>query len=190
MGGSHEVMPIASLSSTLLARKGQARPAMRRQGYGGLSGIPGSQEDLGWNDMGATEQAAPSASAPAPGILPVPIQRDTSREGFALLELALGTAPVAHSALRVSRTIANKPVSVATATRIGRETARKHDAKGRTAFTLRLDQNRHLRLRLASATKNASAQKLVTEALDRFLQSLPDVEALLAQLPTTPKRGT
>ena len=45
----NEPKPIASLSSGLLARKGAARPAMRPQGFGQVSG---NLEDLGWNDMG------------------------------------------------------------------------------------------------------------------------------------------
>ena len=48
-----EPKPMASLSSTLLARKGQAKPAMRPQGFASFGfGAPQSQEDLGWNDMG------------------------------------------------------------------------------------------------------------------------------------------
>jgi hypothetical protein len=48
--------PLASLSSTLLARKGGAKPAMRRQGIhiSDQEEHPGEghHEDLGWNDMG------------------------------------------------------------------------------------------------------------------------------------------
>ena len=67
----------ASLSSTLLARKGGAKPAMRPQ-----SGIPGpvdgkeaaaNLEDLGWNDMGEEELAAHS-----------PLQEKTSQAHAAL----------------------------------------------------------------------------------------------------------
>lgn len=47
-----EPKPIASLSSGLLARKGAARPAMRRQGLSHFAPESKSQEDLGWNDMG------------------------------------------------------------------------------------------------------------------------------------------
>ena len=50
----------ASLSSSLLARKGAAKPAMRPQGFG--QGV--SMEDLGWNDMGG--QPAAPAFPPAP----------------------------------------------------------------------------------------------------------------------------
>jgi hypothetical protein len=51
-------------------------------------------------------------------------------------------------------------------------------AREKIAFTLRLDKDRHLKLRLASAVTNRSAQRLVTAALDQFLESIPEVEAL------------
>ena len=52
----------------------------------------------------------------------------------------------------------------------------------RAAFTLRLDAKRHLKLRLASTIRNRSAQQLVTEALDRFLGDIPEIESLAAQV--------
>ncbi|WP_010217544.1 hypothetical protein [Sphingomonas sp. PAMC 26621] len=176
--------PLASLSSTLLARKGQAKPAMRPQGFGGFGSMSNSQDDLGWNDMGPAETAAPPVPPPAAVVPPVIVQREALREELETSVEATAPAP------RTARVIKLKPVSLATATRIGRETRQKHSPKGsgRTAFTLRLDQDRHLRLRLASALQNASAQVLVTEALDQFLQTLPEVEALVAQLPTPTKR--
>lgn len=172
---SGQPKPTASLSSTLLARKGQAKPAMRPQGFGGFGTIPGAQDDLGWNDMGYGEALAESAPVP-----PVLVQREVLREEF-----AAPADPEPEPAEPAPRAVDLKPVSLATALRIGRETRRKHSPKGqgRSAFTLRLDQDRHLRLRLASALHNASAQILVTEALDRFLQSLPEVDALVHQLP-------
>jgi hypothetical protein len=51
-------------------------------------------------------------------------------------------------------------------------------AKAKAAFTLRLDPQRHLKLRLACALSRRSAQQLVTEALDDFLDSMPELEAL------------
>ena len=175
--------PLASLSSTLLARKGQAKPAMRPQGFGGFGTMPGAQDDLGWNDMGGDHppvvEPAPVVAAVPPAPVPsVLIQREVLREEFAAPE------PV-----EPARPIAMKPVSVATASRIERETKKKHGkSRPKSAFTLRLDQDRHLRLRLASALHNASAQTLVTEALDHFLQSLPEVDDLVRQLPTRAKR--
>ena len=48
--------------------------------------------------------------------------------------------------------------------------------KAKAAFTLRLDPQRHLKLRLACAVRGSSAQQLVTDALDRLLTSMPDLE--------------
>jgi predicted transcriptional regulator len=59
----------------------------------------------------------------------------------------------------------------------------------KAAFTLRLDNDRHLRLRLASAVTNRSAQQLVTEALDAFLNSQTEVEALARQIGSDKDHG-
>ena len=62
-------------------------------------------------------------------------------------------------------------------------TRRSALAEGRrAAFTLRVDAERHLKLRLACAIRGRSAQQLVTEALDRLLAELPDVNDLAAQV--------
>lgn len=165
MGGAMfgSIKPAASLSSGLLARKGQARPAMRPQGFHGPAA---SLEDLGWNDMGG-EGATPApivsiTPAPAPiappvaTVPPVLIERESLRE-------EIETAPAALV----------RDVAV--------------PAKAKAAFTLRLDPERHLRLRLASASRNRSAQALVVAALDAFLATLPEVDGLAEQLtvPTT-----
>jgi hypothetical protein len=55
-------------------------------------------------------------------------------------------------------------------------------AEGRkAAFTLRLDADRHLELRLASTLAGRSAQQLLTEALDHMIESLPEVADLAAR---------
>jgi|APFEC2959095171_1045051.scaffolds.fasta_scaffold00019_80 hypothetical protein len=196
--------PAASLSSGLLARKGQARPAMRPQGFVGLN--PGtSLDDLGWNDMGF--EGFESAQPVTHEVPPVLAQRNALAEEFAphqpvqaphqppaqmqpLPEPVAQPKPVAHetpapapaavSTAPAPEAPAARPVSTATAARIGREVASK---KGKAAFTLRLDTERHLKLRLASALSGRSAQILVTEALDAFLDTLPEVAALAGQLP-------
>jgi hypothetical protein len=53
--------------------------------------------------------------------------------------------------------------------------------KGKAAFTLRLDPDRHLRLRLACAVDGRSAQQLVTDALDNLLERMPDLDGLAAK---------
>lgn len=52
----------------------------------------------------------------------------------------------------------------------------------RAAFTLRVDAERHLKLRLACTLGNRSAQQLITEALDQLLENLPDVAELAASV--------
>lgn len=51
-------------------------------------------------------------------------------------------------------------------------------SKAKAAFTLRLDPDRHLKLRLACALNGRSAQLLVTDALDLFLGGMPELEAM------------
>jgi hypothetical protein len=70
----------------------------------------------------------------------------------------------------------------ATAPKAPRE-RRARGAKEKSAFTLRLDSDRHLKLRLACALTHRSAQMIVTEALDGFLVSIPELEALAGHLP-------
>lgn len=66
---------------------------------------------------------------------------------------------------------------------IQRKPEPKAAAKAKAAFTLRLEADRHLKLRLACAVTGRSAQQLVTEALDLLLKSKPEIEALAGHLP-------
>ncbi len=163
--------PTASLSSGLLARKGHARPAMRPQGF--VSHAPHAAEDLGWNDMGdemhPVLQPVPVAVPPAPP--PVLQQR---------AELAEQLAPEAP---------VSAPLPPRAVARVVREVKAATKNHSKAAFTLRLDTDRHLRLRLASAVHHRSAQQLVTEALDAFLESLTDVETLATQISARESRG-
>ncbi|MFL6720849.1 MAG: hypothetical protein ACJ8FT_03465 [Sphingomonas sp.] len=56
--------------------------------------------------------------------------------------------------------------------------------KGKAAFTLRLDPDRHLKLRLACAVDGRSAQQLVTNALDQLLECMPDLDGLAERAKT------
>ena len=206
-----EPKPFASLSSGLLARKGQARPAMRPQGFtGGYASLAGI-EDLGWNDMGHAHEPVADVhqlheddqiQPPPEGVPPVLAQRHALKQEFeppVLDDIAVEdepeglvealapqpevvTDPVVANVV-VADTFEPRPVSVAAASRIARATKHAHKA----AFTLRLDEGRHLRLRLASAVSGRSAQQIVTEALDAYLESLPEVDELARQLPTRAK---
>ena len=50
--------------------------------------------------------------------------------------------------------------------------------KPKAAFTLRLDPQRHLKLRLACAVNGQSAQMIVTQALDQLLAAMPELDAM------------
>ena len=60
--------------------------------------------------------------------------------------------------------------------------ASKSASKRRAAFTLRLDTERHLKLRLAATMQGVSAQSIVTEALDAMLEDIEDLDALVDRM--------
>ncbi|MDP3908374.1 hypothetical protein [Novosphingobium sp.] len=166
-----EPKAFASLSPRLLARKGAARPAMRPQLGPLIHDTAFSQDsaarqldDLGWNDMG---HDVPPAVEAAPR--DVPVQADI----VAIVPEAPIPAPAVPEVVRQQREAVRRVA----------KPRRSALADGRrAAFTLRVDAERHLKLRLACTVRNRSAQQLVTDALDRLLDELPDISALAAQL--------
>lgn len=176
--------PFASLSSGLLARKGQAKPAMRPQGFSGFGAVSDAIDDLGWNDMGLNDSQpgpAPVEMVPLP---PVLRQREVlAHEIEAASPDPVRATPVAapeKAPAPVHSTAMPLPPKRSLKRRGGGSDKPMNGAKA--AFTLRLDAERHLRLRLASALHRQSAQQLVTEALDSFLKTLPEVEAMAGRL--------
>lgn len=262
-----EAKPLASLSGSLLARKGAAKPAMRRQGMAGFGQMLTPQDDLGWNDMGYDVNPAPTdertaqqridltpmlspiqavrpvdLDAPAQdaekdaeqgagdSIVPAPLpevvrQRQLLAEKMAprvplnlggkqpalrdaaakaeetpvVAEMPTPEAPapeamapeaVAPVATDLPQRSIPAPGIVAgsmapagtTGPRILARTSPRQGASGsKAAFTLRIDPERHLRLRLASAVTRRSAQVILIEALDTYLKSLPEIDALAQQ---------
>jgi hypothetical protein len=57
-------------------------------------------------------------------------------------------------------------------------------SKGKAAFTLRLDPGRHLKLRLACAVTARSAQQIVTDAVDRLLADMPELDTMAERAPS------
>jgi len=164
---SSEPKPFASLSSGLLARKGAAKPAMRPQVFSSMN----VQDDLGWNDMGypGNRPAAPVELVPPDAVPPVVAQQ-------ASLADKLNATPV------------SAPVAVAKAEVVSISTIKPGlIARAKAAFTLRLDPERHLRLRLACAVDHRSAQQIVTQALDEYLQGMPEIDALAGKVPVRGK---
>lgn len=202
----------ASLSGSLLARKGGAKPAMRPRHITGAM-----LDDLGWNDMGygaetPTEHVPSSISAltPAPKVAqddqaPVSIEE---QHPHAFIEEPQAPVPVVEQ----QRALADQfpeseeepaeeaiaePIAIERPAEVVRMPKRPAQPRAtaaakaqiqaemrKAAFTLRLDSSRHLRLRLATAVTGRSAQQLVTAALDQFIESLPEVGSLAEHLPT------
>jgi hypothetical protein len=163
--------PMASLSPTLLARKGGARPAMRPQ----LHPIRQFHEsaareldDLGWNDMGVDDASAESFAEE----VAAPHEAEIVPFNPAIEAVALPLPEVVRQQEEISERQAEPTKPRRSALSNGR----------RAAFTLRLDGERHLKLRLACVTSSRSAQQLVTEALDRLLADLPEVAELAAKV--------
>jgi hypothetical protein len=182
----NEARPFASLSSGLLARKGAARPAMRPQGYGPHGGF----EDLGWNDMGPEpagdyeddlpEHVPSSISALTPA--PKPVQQETPEPEVVAQQRAIAETFAAAEPEPEPEAVEAPPPSVV---KLPKRPAAAASTGKKAAFTLRVDAQRHLRLRLATAVTGRSAQQLVTEALDHLLESLPEIESLAARVPAS-----
>jgi hypothetical protein len=192
----NETRPYASLSGSLLARKGGAKPAMRPRPLAS----PQMLDDLGWDDMGEPfEQShehvpssiaalTPAPKGPAPVQGPAPIQSQVPvREEPAPVHVQQRVL-AEHYAVSEPDESQNLSDAVVAALRApagkpGKKGARKIASGRKAAFTLRLDADRHLKLRLASALTRRSSQQLVTAALDAFLETLPEVGALALHVP-------
>jgi hypothetical protein len=204
-----EPKPIASLSGILLARKGLARPAMRRPTMLPSNGRAAmSQDDLGWNDMGYDvdpdfttpmdyDHGFHGANPLAAAVPEVKHQQDRLADAlFADVEPQVGFDDLGEepespeSVADVQNLVAvtpepvTRPISRRAATDAPRSRARsKPGLKAKAAFTLRLDSDRHLKLRLACAVRHQSAQQLVTDALDALLESMPEIGDLASHVP-------
>lgn len=169
----------ASLGPTLLARKGGAKPAMRPQ----LAPLPEvvaaeQLEDLGWNDMGHDDEPEAQTGATIVSISPGG-QFVANEDHFA----SFGVEN--ESAKKQQQKLADHMLADAAPAR--RKPAAKKsvaDNARRAAFTLRLDSDRHLKLRLAATMQGVSAQALVTEALDALLAEITDLDALAERFNT------
>ena len=209
-----EPKPFASLSSGLLARKGAARPAMRPQGFGqvggGLEDL--GWDDMGFEPPKPTEadrdaehdafgqELTPHPSrnplaALTPIASPVHDQQaeiadrlgdtdedeavDEDYDDTAELMDVEDTACTPAAAEVFSPLVAAIPAP--------RRQTKARSAPGsnaKAAFTLRLAPARHLKLRLACAVKGSSAQQLVTDAVDRLLAGMPELDSMAERAPS------
>lgn len=186
----------ASLNPTLLARKGGAKPAMRPQ-LAPLDpngpNVAANLEDLGWNDMGDDDgqEGKPANVLP---LTPEPANAQSdaeTRKADAAAQLALNTPALPNVRKQQDELAERIAAPAVAAVEPAPEVAPKAPSRSRrsaldrgkrAAFTLRLDAERHLKLRLASTVKGASAQTIVTEALDKMLDEMPELSSLAAQV--------
>lgn len=240
--GMNEPKPFASLTGSILARKGSARPAMRPQtaqfSYDASSAARQLEEDLGWNDMGempdlgdlssmvdfgepdeTTQFSARGGKLDLSGLSSMTelnhaandavAEADEYSDEYEALEefdeeliepIAAAYEPIAEPVVAEIVTLipnasppqAERPEVLRqqdevaeriTAAPRKRGQRRVTAADGRrAAFTLRLDTERHLKLRLACTLTGKSAQQLVTDALDKLISELPDVSALAVKV--------
>lgn len=199
----NEPRSFASLSPSLLARKGAARPAMRPQLQ--PLAFEGNQHfgdprlhDLGWNDMGDDHDAgpAPAVASIALGLTPltaadVACGNDCDPEDGGAEHAPPPPVAAAEAPALSPPVMSPVQVQLAALAQSLDATVRQEAcpgsapaaAKGRkAAFTLRLDAERHLRLRLASTLQRRSAQQLLIEALDRMLDEMPGLNRLARQM--------
>ena len=206
-----EPKAFASLSSGLLARKGGARPAMRPQGFGqagaGLEDL--GWNDMGFeppkpapaprddeHDAFGEEIAEHPALNGHAGLTPVhsPVHTQQAEIAGRLVansdedeaEAIEETAELHEAEVPLEPEAEPQPVLAAvpapvTPIRRVRKPRAAPGSKAKAAFTLRLDPDRHLKLRLACAVSGDSAQQLVTKALDEALARLPELEGMAAK---------
>lgn len=220
-----EPKAFASLSAGLLARKGMARPAMRRQGAaslgGQISGAPmGVQDDLGWNDMGFDVNPAAGHAPPSMDlkqllagsvmaadddvmaggsheegvVVPAVVRQQAELAKRITSQYGLDNAgnDLQNNQKLNSKKITKRPATVAAkggrnaGAQVPTPEALEVRARDKAAFTLRLDAERHLRLRLASAVRNQSSQAILTQLLDDFLASVPEIGDLAGRVSAVP----
>ena len=221
-----EPKPLASLSAGLLARKGGARPAMRRQplGSGPAPVNAVGYDDLGWNDMGydvdPDQSGEPARMLDLKPLLTGSVLAhnvdaehavddsvgheltDAVAEDYAAedsgAEAFEAEAHEIPEIVRQQESLIDRVAAVARKVEARPEPKPKKEkapralrAREKAAFTLRLDAERHLRLRLASAVTNRSSQVILTDLLDEYLSSLPEIDAMASRLPAArPTRQT
>ncbi|WP_447761894.1 hypothetical protein [Sphingopyxis panaciterrae] len=208
-----EPKPLASLSAGLLARKGAARPAMRRQplGSGPATMNTVGYDDLGWNDMGydvdPDQSSEPTNMVDLKPLLTGSVLAHNVEAEHAVDESAgheltdalldaeafAEEAPPIPEIVRQQESLVDRVAAVARKVeqRPAPREPRALRAREKAAFTLRLDAERHLRLRLASAVTNRSSQVILIDLLDEYLASLPEIDAMASRLPAArPTRQT
>ena len=151
-----------------------------------------AQEIPGFEEFEAGEESAPAGFED-----PAPIAAEQTAEEIGGVAFDAPSVAAQQRAIleRFDGEVEPAPASPAGSRRAARAEVvpmpqRAAGAGGRkAAFTLRLDAERHLRLRLACAVTRHSAQQIVARALDEALAGIPEIEALASQVPAKAGRA-
>jgi len=143
--------------------------------------LPRSDEQADEPEVVAQQRAIAESFPPEAETEAEEIVEEAVAEAAAPVEVPV-ERPVAHVVPLPKRPVVKGPVVKAKA-------KAKVEEGRKAAFTLRLDAERHLRLRLATAVTGRSAQQIVTGALDAMLASIPEVEALAERATSAKARG-
>jgi hypothetical protein len=170
-------------------------PAAARVPFAGLtpleSPVHSQQAELAerlWSPVeiveepGVEAESAPVDAAAQEMIAPAPVAEQPANDVPEVAEpLSACEAPVAEPVVEVAAVEPQPVLQVAPAMQAPRRAPSRRSAPGskaKAAFTLRLDPERHLKLRLACAIGARSAQQLVTDALDHLLAGMPELDAM------------
>ena len=139
--------------------------------------------EAGPDEENEPEEAVPLIQSKA--VRPAPVVAEIAADPVAPVvdEVVAGPVAVAPVAEAAFVAPAVEPVVVMPVARFARSRQPRAavGSKAKAAFTLRLDGERHLRLRLDCAVSGRSAQQLVTDALDQLLASMPELAAMAEQ---------
>lgn len=170
----------ASLTGSLLARKGAAYPAA----YSAPTPSPdidsasGSSQARAYNDPRVIASAPPAPIAPSTMATPAPQHGEQFQDGRPSTPTPAATPePVVSPAISAAIPAAAPEPAPAATPAVGAEPdsvegvglPQTMDKMGRVRLSVRLDPDRYLRVKMASARTRWSAQDIVIAALDRYL---------------------
>lgn len=159
----------ASLTGSLLARKGAAYPAAYSAPTASSESTESdSSQARAYNDPRVIASAPPAPAAPAAMVPPAPQQhgeqfQDGRPTPMAEPKVAPVTAPEPAPITAVPPLVGSSDAAETVAL------PQTMDKMGRVRLSVRLDPDRYLRVKMASARTRWSAQDIVIAALDRYL---------------------
>ncbi len=172
-------MKSASLSASLLARKGEARPSMKRSMLGippvlpaPVSFFTSPEEDVApsLDEMATPKEVSDKAVSPTVIDIPVANEQDSLEQTPVSAESSMNIMPPTKS-LRPVKTQVKRRYNPVHKKRSKKGGSGRGENVGRIHTSLRIDEELHLRLRLYGAKQHESLQTLMVKALSRYLDA-------------------